>query len=97
MRFLIVTFIYIVLVAGYGEINASRVLPEDLIDHTMSTKVSYVVKVVGGVVVYCEPSCYPTEEELLALDPKWRVAIGVHPKMIGELTEDRFNDFCTLD
>ena len=72
-------------------------MPEDLISHTVLKSV-YPVKISGGggVTIYSEPSCYPTEEELSLLDPKWKVSIGVHPKKIHELTDERFKDLTRL-
>ena len=62
--------------------NSSRAMLEDLISHITALKSVYPV---GGVTIYIEPSCYPTEKELALLDPKWKVSIGVHPKKMHEL------------
>ncbi|KAK3100705.1 hypothetical protein FSP39_024047 [Pinctada imbricata] len=51
------------------------------------------VKLVGGVAVYSEPENYPQEITHL---PPWYAAVGVHPKHIQELTEDKFNELRTL-
>ncbi|XP_021350274.1 uncharacterized protein LOC110448384 [Mizuhopecten yessoensis] len=44
----------------------------------------YLVQVSGGVVVYCDPPTYPSEEEINELvQDGFRVVVGVHPKIIA--------------
>ncbi|XP_061177590.1 uncharacterized metal-dependent hydrolase HI_0454-like [Saccostrea echinata] len=59
---------------------------EDLLSYSHSSDVrpNLDVTVSGGV---AEPSTHP---ELLGMCGPWRMAIGVHPKHVDELTPDRF-------
>ncbi|XP_062609823.1 uncharacterized protein LOC134271630 [Saccostrea cucullata] len=62
---------------------------EDLLSHSYSSDLrpNLEVTVSGGVVIYSEPSTHPESVDMCG---PWRMAIGVHPKHVEELTPDRF-------
>lgn len=48
----------------------------------------YAVRLTGGVVVFCDPSTYPTQAEVLTLQQAgFHIAIGMHPKQASLYTE----------
>ncbi|XP_033761489.1 uncharacterized metal-dependent hydrolase YabD-like [Pecten maximus] len=71
--------------------NSSGHTVEDLLEYSYSDGViersGLPVDVVGGVIVYSEPSTYPPVD--FTLQGPWRVAVGVHPKHFETLTVDR--------
>ena len=48
----------------------------------------------GGVLVYCDPKTY--DKVPLQAQPKWRVAVGIHPKKVKEFTAEKQRYFNTL-
>ena len=68
---------------------------EDLLRFSSSGGVQprYPVVITGGVVNYSEPFTYP---RTFCRDEKWKYAIGVHPKHIGELTDEKFRQLSSL-
>ena len=62
--------------------------PQELIDYAMSENVPRLpVNVIGGVLNFSEPS---NHTNIPIPSGNWKIAVGVHPKHIHELTEDRF-------
>lgn len=51
------------------------------------------VNVVGGTLIYCDPETYPTT---VPIDPKWRVAVGLHPKNVRNMSEAQKRKFMEL-
>ncbi|KAK3097557.1 hypothetical protein FSP39_010773 [Pinctada imbricata] len=68
--------------------SSSGFTVEDVISYSKSCESldvpSLLVNVVGGVIVYSEPSSYP--ESNFKVEGPWKVALGVHPKLC-----DNFN------
>ncbi|XP_062600979.1 uncharacterized protein LOC134262618 [Saccostrea cucullata] len=62
---------------------------EDLLSYSYSSALrpNLDVAVSGGVVVYSELSTHP---KLADMHGTWRIALGVHPKHVDELTPNRF-------
>ncbi|XP_062576655.1 uncharacterized metal-dependent hydrolase HI_0454-like [Saccostrea cucullata] len=62
---------------------------EDLLSYSYSSdrRPNLDVTLSGGVAVYSEPSTHP---KLADMRGPWRIALGVHPKHVDELTSDRF-------
>ena len=49
---------------------------------------SVVLRLTGGVVVFCDPSTYPTQAEVLTLQQAgFHIAIGMHPKQTSLYTD----------
>ena len=61
---------------------------------TPGRKAHITVRVVGGVLNYCDPECYARIE--FPEDPAWRVAVGIHPKKAHKTSEDQWHDFMKL-
>lgn len=56
----------------------------------------YLVKVSGGVVVYCDPETYPSDDEIRSLtEENFNVVVGAHPKRILS-PEDKSCSICLL-
>ena len=51
------------------------------------------VDIIGGVEVYCDPSTYPKS---LIRSPRWKIAVGIHPKHAGKLRPTERRKFATL-
>ena len=63
--------------------------PEDLINYIPGRFTpSLPVDVYRGVAVYSEPRNYPDN---LSLGKNWTAAVGVHPKHVNELNDERFS------
>ena len=60
-----------------------------ILDHKPVRAPRQHVRVINGVVVFDDPSCYPRIEEL---GIQWSIALGVHPRYAPFLTEDQFQD-----
>ena len=69
-------------------------VPEDLIRFGQAECLpAHPVQLIGGVAVFSEPSNY----DLIPSQPqKWYLAVGVHPKHVEELTDQRFSQFQSL-
>lgn len=68
---------------------------EDLLSYTYrsNSPPQLTVSLTGGVINYSEPSTHP---EFIEPNGFWRIALGVHPKLVGELTEERFLPLKTM-
>ena len=55
---------------------------EELLNMTREDKESFRLR--GACASYCDPSTWPTEEELVALPKEVLVAVGLHPKTVAE-------------
>lgn len=62
---------------------------QDLLSYTYQSnrQPQWTVSIIGGVIHYSEPSTHP---ELIQPKGFWGIAVGVHLKHAGELTEERF-------
>ena len=49
------------------------------------------VEVIGGVLNYCDPETLGKRS--YPLDPRWRVAVGIHPKKVDLMTPDKWVEF----
>lgn len=68
--------------------------PQDFIKYALSENIpSHKVNVIGGVLNYSEPSNY---KNIPIPSGNWKIAVGVHPKRVSELTEDRFQQLQQL-
>ncbi|XP_070550123.1 putative deoxyribonuclease TATDN2 [Ptychodera flava] len=56
-------------------------------------KSSSGIPLLGGVEIYCDPVTYPKD---LHRSPRWKIAVGIHPKQVGSLTENRLQVFGDL-
>ena len=52
------------------------------------------VEVTGGTIVYCDPAAYPTADSFP--DNRWKIAVGIHPRLYASLTEQDFCEFGML-
>jgi TatD DNase family protein len=69
-------------------------VPEEAIGHYTGAKPVNPVNVTRGVVVYCDPAEFKGLQ--FNFNPFWRVAVGVHPKTIGDMTEESMDEFHRL-
>ena len=72
----------------HEERQATGLSVEEAIKLPVGRSPTYPVTVVGGVINYCDPEnlgkvSYPT-------NPKWRIAVGVHPKKVGKMTPEKW-------
>lgn len=68
---------------------------EDLLSYTYrsNSQPQLTVSLTGGVISYSEPSTHP---EFIEHNGFWGIALGVHPKHVGELAEERFLHLKTM-
>lgn len=68
---------------------------EDLLSYTYrsNSPPQLTVSLTGGVINYSEPSTHP---EFIEPNGFWGIALGVHPKHVGELTEERLLHLKTM-
>ncbi|XP_077991068.1 3'-5' ssDNA/RNA exonuclease TatD-like [Glandiceps talaboti] len=52
------------------------------------------VQLVGGVEIFCDPRSYPED---LRRDPRWKVAIGLHPKHVTRVGDHQLRHFQQLN
>lgn len=46
------------------------------------------VNLIGAVIIYCDPESYP---DMMPVAEKWRVAVGLHPKKVGDITSKQLD------
>ena len=57
----------------------------------------YRVRLTGGVVIFCDPQTYPTQEEMQHLKSQgYAIALGLHPKGTNHYSEQDFETFRRL-
>lgn len=68
---------------------------DDLLSYTYQSnrQPQLTVNIIGGVINYSEPSTHP---ELIQPNGFWGAALGLHPKHVGELIEERFLHMKTM-
>lgn len=72
----------------WGHYSPTGNMVEDLLSviNQSSLQPKLKVNIVGGVINYSEPSTHP---EFIQPGGSWGIALGVHPKHVGELTEEK--------
>lgn len=62
-------------------------------DETMERPPTVPVNLIGGTLIFCDPETFPSA---VPIEDKWKVAIGVHPKKVPNLTLQQFRNFKSL-
>ena len=76
--------------AALGEPKASV---EHLCKHVRPDR-QFRFKLIGGVIIFCDPETYPSSEEVQNLTQAgYKIAIGLHPKYLDSSTEAAFPAF----
>ena len=66
---------------------------EDVLHDTQQVLPNFQVEVVGGVKVFCDPYTFGN---IPLMDNRWKIAIGLHPCKVGQLTDGHFTTIQTL-
>lgn len=61
--------------------DISLVTVDRLLEHSLTVSPSHPVKLVGGVMVFCDPE---SRLSIPLMDGRWKVAIGVHPRKVSQ-------------
>ena len=84
---------------GHFHIDHLNYLPQNLsqLQNLVPCDPSYKVNLTGGIVVFCNPSKFPTLSVIRHLSSiGLKVAIGLHPKNASRMTMTQFNDLRAL-
>ena len=62
-------------------------------EESMERPPTVPINLVGGTLIYCDPESYPAT---VPIDDKWRIAVGVHPKRVRNLSQREYDHFKSL-
>ena len=76
-----------------GVEDVAAVAVEEILGCSLPHAPSNPVKLVGGVMVFCDPE---TKLTLPLMDGRWKVAVGLHPKKVSQCTPGYLSNLKTL-